>query len=307
MPTREPIVNNLIPREIEKPIPVRTISTRTGPRPFINQETPNVGVSTADSVPTAESVKLSPQISALARKEQAFRQREQAVKEREKALDARLADADQYSQLKAKISAKDYSAAEELGLTYEEYTKYLLDKQSGENPEDLRFKAMEDEIQALKKSKEESAAQEYEDTVAEYHKELKTLADSDPQFSKVKKFKETDSEGKEVTGIDVALKLILDSWEEDGTEVTIEQALKDTELFFNEQATKWSALRDEPKEEQSAKTLPPPKIGSKTLTQQMQATGIEKKPAKSLQYLSESERYAEARRRVLERRQLEGR
>ena len=299
MPIQEAIVNTMLPKEVEKPIPVRTVSTRTVPRQNLNQTNTSVGDPAVASATPAESVRLSPQLSALARKEQAFRQREQALKEREKAFEARTSDADKYSQLKTKLGAKDYSEAEELGLSYEEYTKYLLDKQAGEDPQTQRFKQLEDEIQALKKSKEESAAQEYEETVAAYKTEIAKLVETSPDFPKVKKAKREDA----------VLQLILDSWEADGTEMTVEQASKDVELFLGEEAKKWASLIEEPEQSPGVpnRVLPPPRPGSMTLTQQMQPPSGKREPAKSLQHLSESERYAEARRRVLERRQLEGR
>src|SRR5665213_429762 len=62
--------------------------------------------------PTAEqSVNLSSKASVLIRKEQATRQREQALAKREQELADRLAKADHYDKLQAKIAAKDYSAA----------------------------------------------------------------------------------------------------------------------------------------------------------------------------------------------------
>lgn len=304
MPKMEAIVNTALPQQVEKPIPTRTISTRGPQRTNLNQPATSEGAPGVDSSTPAESVRLSPQLTALARKEQAYRQREQALKAREKEIEDKLADADKYSQLKSKFSAKDFSEAEELGLSYDQYTEYVINKQAGEDPEADRLKSIEARIEALNKREEESATQEYEETVAEYRKELKTMSESVADFAKVKKFSETDGEGKVVTGVDIALQLILDSWEEDETEVTIEQALKDTETFLEERAKKWAALieKDQPTEAE-ARNLPPPKVGSRTLTQNMQPSGIEKRPAKSLQHLSESERYAEARRRVEERRQ----
>lgn len=293
MPTREAIVNTLIPKEIEKPIPTRMVSTRVAPlKPSGDQTTIVEKAQVAESTPPAESVKLSPQLSALARKEQAFRQREQAFKEREKTLEAKLADAEQYSQLKAKLGSKDYSEAEKLGLTYEGYTEYLLSKQNSEDPQGKELKSLKDEVDALKKRTEEDATKEYEETVAEYKKEIAALISSNPDYSSVKELKREDA----------VLQLILDSWEEDGEEVSIEQAAKDIEEALVEDATKMAALpKLKPKVEEPVK-LPPPKPGLKTLTNQVTVSS-EKKPAKSLQYMTESERYAEARRRVLERKQ----
>lgn len=299
MPTHEAVVNTMVPREVEKPIPVRTVNTRTVPRSPQNIDqvvTPEVSPA-ADSAAPAGSVKLSPQLSALARKEQAYRQREQALKEREKSLESRLAEAEQYSQLKAKIGSKDYSVAEALGLSYEEYTKYLLDKQTGEDPNAQKFKTLDDEIQALKKSQEDKATKEYEDTVADYKREIAKLVESSADFPKVKKAKKEDA----------VLQYILDSFDDDpNSDMTLEQAAKDVEQFLTEQAKQWASLIEEPKQEEVQPKLPPPRVGSKTLTQQMQGTSTTEIPKKSMQHMSDSERYEEARKRAIARLQQQG-
>lgn len=315
MPTREPIVNTLIPKEAPKPIPERVAVTRdprakqrTGVGSTVNahQEITVETAPAAVSAPAAESVTLSPKDSALARKEQAFRQRELALKQSEESHAADLASAKEYAELKVKLSAKDFSAAEKLGMNYEEYTKYLLDKQAGDDPQAQKLKALEDEIQALKKGQEENIENQYEATVSEYRKELAAVVETKPEFLKVKKFEDVDSTGKTFTGLDVALQLILDTWEQDGEEVTVEQALADTELFIRERAKKMAALIEEPKPVEQERNLPPPKRGVSTLTNQMQPSGSEQKVEKPLHLFSEAERYAEARRRALAKRQPKG-
>lgn len=296
MPTFEAIAKTIIPQRPESTIPTITVSTRA-PKPKITDQT-NIVKSdgAAASAVIEESVKLSPELSALARKEQAFRQREQALKDREKQVEADLEEAKKFKELKAKLSAKDYSEAEALGLNYEEYTKYKVDKLNGENPQEQAIKALEAKIEALEKGKEESAAQAYEDTVKEYKKEIGALVLATPEFSSLK--------GKYEEHI---LQNILDSWEHDGDEVTIAQAAQETLAYLKKEKEELDLLFKTPAVAAEAvgadtKTLPPPKAGLKTLTQQI-TTGSEKRPFKSLQHLSESERYAEARRRVLERRE----
>jgi len=306
MPTREAITDSIVPAPVEKPLPTRTVSTRVAQRLAPEaQNTPQSstnGSSAAVSAPE-ESVKLSPQLSALARKEQAFRQREQALKAREKEFEERAAEAEKYRQLKERASKNDYSGIEqEFGLNYENHTKYLLEQQAGEDPNSQKFKQLEDEISNLKKEQEENATKQYEETVAAYRKELTQLAETNPEYLKVKSFKDTGADGKDFTGIDVAMQFILDSFEEDGTEVTVEDALKLTKKHIEETANKWASFIDKP-EAPAQKILPPPKVGSKTLTNDMQPSGeVKKKP---LQYMSDEERYAEARRRVLARRAQE--
>jgi hypothetical protein len=299
MPIREAIVDTVLPKSVEKPIPTRTVITRPQQRPQnINQPTTSVAAQAAEPAPE-ESVRLSPQLSALARKEQAYRQREQALKEREKALEAKLAEADKYSQLREKAAAKDFSAFEELGLDYETYTKNLLDRQQSEDPTSKRIAELEEQIKAFTKAQEENASKEYEETVAEYRREITKLLDTSDEFPKTKKANKGDA----------VLKLIVDSWDEDGVQMTVEEAARDVEKFLNDEAKAWASLIEEPAAElaESAQALPPPKPMVRTITQQLQPSGMEKRPVKSLQHLSDEERYAEARRRVQERKQLQGR
>lgn len=301
MPTREAIVDSVIPREVEKPIPVRTITTRS-PRPTpaapIGDQPPTSGSTpVAESTPAAESVRLSPQLSALARKEQAFRQREQALKDREKTIADKLASAEKFEQLKAKLSAKDYSEAEALGLDYEGYTQYLLGKQNGEKPENQALKKLEDEVSALKKGQEENTTKQFDATVAEYRKEIATFVASTPGYEGLR---DPDNQG-------AILQLILDDFEIDGVETSIEQAAKEAKAFLTEKAQRLSVFLEkaEPPVVEEKKPLPPPvkTTGLKTLTQQV-TTGADSAPLKSLQHMSESERYAEARRRALAKRAL---
>lgn len=310
MPTREEVTNTIIPQKEVAPIPERTVVTRA---PKItatqngNQQTTTVNTAAAESATTEESVKLSPQVSAIARKEQAQRQRERIVAQREKDLADRLAKADQYDQLQAKLQAKDYSAVEQLGLEYNDFAKYKVDQLNGEDPNTKSLQELRAELDGIKKEQEETKEEQFKETVAAYRKELISVAESKPEFLKVKKFEEEDDNGNTFTGIDVALKLILDAWEKDGEELTVDEALADTEMLIRERAKKMAALIDEPTPaESTGRQLPPPKRGVSTLTNDMQPSGNIPKPNVSLRSLPDEERYKEARRRVMARRNQQG-
>lgn len=296
MPTLEAVQNTLIPKVEVATIPTRTVITKPPKLAAVGENPGQTNISNssaAEPATTAESVKLSPQVSALARKEQAFRQREQALKERERAMEARLADADKFEQLKAKLTAKDYSEAEALGLDYDAYTKYKLDKIDGENPQDAKIQALEAKIEAMAKGNEESAASQFEETVAEYKKEISKVVGENPDFSSIKGIK---------GGEESVLQLILDTFEEDGEELTIMEAAKMVEDQILERGKIYSSLPKLKMEaEPEQRVLPRPVVG-KTLTNDMTASSA-KTPLKPLHALSEGERYAEARRRVVERRE----
>lgn len=239
----------------------------------------------------AESVTLSPQVSALARKEAAQRQREFAFKQREKALESKLADAERFAQLKAKIASKDYSAADELGLTYEEYTQYLLKKQAGEKPEELRFRKQEEEIAALKKAQEDRVLGEYQANQALWKQEISKLVSENEAYSTI---------DKELKFEDKVLQHINDSFEEDGTELTADQAAQEIEDYLVQYGEKFASLsKVQKKFQEQTKVLGPPKAnaGVKTITQNMTTTP-QKSTSKPFHLMSESEQLAEAIRRV---------
>lgn len=304
MPIQQPIVDTVIPRDVPKPLPVRTISTRN---PVIQKDGNQVATIrndlVADTATPAESVKLSPQLSALARKEQAFRQRELAFKQREKDLEEKLKKAEQFEQLSSKMSSKDYSEAEKLGLDYEAYTNYKLNQSADKDPNAEELAAIKQELQDMKKKQEESSNQAFEETVQAWREDLTSTAASD-QFSNLRDFKREGSDGKTFSGVEVALHYLMSAWEEDGRRLSAKEALEETQMLLKKESEMWTPFMEKPKEEE--RRLPPPRSGVNTLTNQMQPQGEISRPHKSLQHLSESERYAEARRRVLARRQPQG-
>lgn len=252
------------------------------------QENTNEAVEPAEPARPEESVTLSPQISALARKEQAQRQRERAFVQREKALEAKLADAERYSQLKTKIAAKDYSAADELGMTYDQYTQYLLDKQAGEDPGEQRYRKVESELEKLKKNQEEQTIQEYQANQSLWKQEIAKTVDASEEFSTI----------KELGAHAAVLKHINDSFDEDGVELTAEEAAKEIEEALLARAEKLASVsKIKKKFEAEPRVLGAPKSSPKTITQNMTVTS-EKVKSKPFHLMSESEQIAEAYRRV---------
>lgn len=257
---------------------------KLNPKQEIKAETEEV----AESPPAAEeSVALSPKISALARKEQAQRQKETQLRQREKQLESRLADADKYAQLKAKIASKDYSAAEELGLTYDEYLKYQLDRQNAEDPGEKRFRKVEDEISQFKKQQEESVVKEYQANQALWKQEISKVVSDNEAFSTI----------KELGAENIVLQHINDSFDEDGIELTTEQAAEEIEKALVERAEKFASISKIKNKAQADKVLGPPKSSPKTITQTMTVTS-QKPSTKPFHLMSESEQIAEAIRRV---------
>lgn len=259
------------------------------PRPQEPDATQPNTVEEKEEPTSTESLALSPKISALARKEAAQRLREAQFRQREKSLEARLAQAEKYEKLQARLAAKDYSAADELGMSYEEYTNYLLTKQAGEKPEEKRFRSLEDELSSLKKDKEEQVARDYQANQALWKKEISTVV------SDAEAYPEINFVGAEAQA--AVLQHINDSFDQDDVELSAEEAAKEIESYLAERALKLSESPTLKKKFEASKTLGPPRSAPKTITNQMTTTPT-KQSSKPFHLMSESEQIAEAIRRV---------
>lgn len=267
--------------------PAGTTSVTNSPivRPDAKQEPTIEGKETVSSPVTEETVTLSPKISAIARKEQAQRKREFELRQREKALEAKLADADKYTQLKAKLDAKDFAAAEELGISYDEYAKWKVDQLNSQDPGEQRYRKVETELEQIKKNQEDQVNKDYQANQALWKQEIQRVVDGNEEFSTI----------KDLGAHDLVLKHINDSFDEDNVELTAEQAAKEIEAALFERAEKFASvtkIKSRPSGE--TKVLGPPK--NKTITQDMTVTS-KTVPKKPLHMMSESEQWAEATRR----------
>ena len=245
--------------------------------------------------PTApeESVRLSPKLSAIARREQQQRKREQDIVQREKSFAEKLAKAEKFEQLQAKIAAKDYSAADELGLSYDEFTQYLVDKNAKTDPAEQRYRTLEERQKALEKAQEEQTVKEYQQNQSLWKSEIAKVVSENPAFSTIKEL------GME----EAVLRHVNDSFDEDDIELTVEQAAQDIEDALFERAQKFASVsKIKQKVEEPPKALGAPKASTKTITQSMTTTSM-KPSTKPFHMMSESEQWEEATRRVQAQRQ----
>lgn len=245
----------------------------------------------AKETPTEETVKLSPQMAALARKEQAFRRQQQELKAKEQALAAREAEIAEFKALKAKLDAKDYSEVEKL-VPYNEYAEYLINKGTQTTPEQEALKKLEAEVQGMKQAQKTDLEKRFEAAVADRKSAVSQLVASSNEFPGIKKLKQEDA----------VVQHILDTWEHDDVELTVEQAAKEVEEVMKERAKAWASIleQEEPPKEELKKPLQPTR-GTKTLTNEMTIQGEQKPSNRSFHGMTDTERYAEARRRAEEK------
>lgn len=247
-----------------------------------------------------ESVKLSPQMAALARREQKFRQSQEQLEAEKAQIASEREELAQLRAMREKLGKKDYSALDGL-VNYDEYSNYQVEKANGVDPVQEELKKLNGKISDFEKNAQENLTKQYEAAVDGRREATRELIDNSTEFPSIKK----------AAAHEAVVKHILDTWENDSEELSVEQAAKEVEEALREQAKEWAALLEEEKKEApqvpdaEQKTLPPIKQAIKTLTNEV-TSGVPKSPRRSLAGLSDSERWAEARRRAEEKMAKQG-
>lgn len=238
-----------------------------------------------------ESLTLSPAAAALARKEAKFRQQQQELKTKESQLEADRIEIAELKALKAKLATKDYSGVESL-VDYNEYTNYLIEKGSQSTPEQEEIKKLASKLDSIEKAQKDDVSKRFDAAVNERRNAVKQLVGSNEAFSTIKGLKAEET----------VVQHILDTWEHDSVDLTVEQAAKEVEDLLQEKANRWAGFsKAKTQASQEKKELPPLKSSVKTLTNNMAPTGEIKRPQRSFEGMSEQERYKEAYRRAQEK------
>jgi hypothetical protein len=254
-----------------------------------------------------ETVTLSPHVAALARKEQKFRQEKAALDKKKQDLDAQLAEVAKLKAMQAKLAQKDYSDLEGV-INYDEYTDYLIKKQQAQTPEQAALKKLEAEVAGIKTERQESISKQFDAAVAQRKTATQQHIAADPKLSEFKaKVEKTFPKLKLEEPV---VQHILDTWENDSEELAVETAVTEVVDALKERAKQWASLLEEQAQETAPtgeaiveelkKPLPPLKTSLKTITNQV-TTGEVNRPRKSFQGMSDTERWAEARRRAEEK------
>lgn len=248
----------------------------------------------AETKAPEETVTLSSQVTAIARKEAKVRQQQQALKAKEEALAAKATKFERLEALEKKLAEKDYSGLDDL-VNYDEYTNYRIQKLNGVDPNQEAIKKLENEITGIKKAHDDNISQQFDAAVKERRLAVNQLVESSAEFPGIKKLKQQEA----------VVQHILDTWEHDEIDLSVEQATKEVETELKERAKTWASIIEIDPAVDEKKQLPPLKNPVKTITNNMTTSEV-RKPLKSYHDMSESERYAEARRRVLEKLQKQG-
>ena len=249
---------------------------------------PVSGQPTISEETAPRAVTLSPQLTALARKQQKLEQEKAAFE----ATKGNFVPKD--AILAAIKGNKPSEALKQLGIDYNELSAAMVAELNGQDP----VKALEAKVDQLQKSQEENVNKQFEATLKQYRAEADALITADPKaYHFITKGKLQDA----------VVQHIVETWEENPDSVlTVAQAAKEVEEVLREDAkAAAAALREiEPPTEEvtppapQTRQLPPPqRQAPRTLTHQVDAPPAPRVP-NQMQHLSMKERLAEAIRRA---------
>lgn len=205
---------------------------------------------------------LSPKFAALARKEKALRAQAQAVKAREEALKASESSySDKFIPKDALSKEKVLETLAANGLSYDDLTQLILSGSQNQDPELYKLKqeikALKDAQDSTKNSMADSQKRAYEQAITQIKNETKLLVDSNEAFETI----------KETNNHEAVVELIKETFDKDGTLLTVEEAATQVEAYLMENALKMAQLR-----KIKAKLNPPAEETKPQETQKQQPT-----------------------------------
>lgn len=220
-----------------------------------SQETAPPEATTPEATPETPAEKtqvdpaLSRQFAQLARQEKALRAQAQAIKAKETALAAREAElaaktAPQAPDMtnyidKNRFKTDPLSVLEETGLSYDELTQQLINRQPTDprvtstiQRLEAKIASLEEQNKTAQKSQVESQQQAYNAAVKQIKMDAISLVKSDPSFETIK-----------ATGsIDDVVELITETYNKDGILLTVEDAAQQVEDYLVEEYTKLAKI-----------------------------------------------------------------
>lgn len=243
-----PDANKVAPEDLSAIKPPAQASDSNGeiPQPDTSespQTTPEAPKATEESNP------LSAQYAQLARKEKAMRLEAQRLKSERQAFQAErdalktpppaLYDSNKHLD-RQRLLEDPLNTLAELGLSYDQLTQAQLNAPSQEQMAlqrtikslEAKIASLEDGQTGTKKMFEEQQANSYKQAVSQLTKEASQLVFTDPNFETIK----ATNNVKEV------IKLIEDTWKEEGSLMSVEQACEEVENYLAEEAYKLSQL-----------------------------------------------------------------
>lgn len=265
-------------------IKMKTMSPSAQDSQLVASRTPAVtppvaseqGLETPDVETTPEATQaLSPQYSALAKRERALRKLDDEFKQREASFKAQQGNLISLDDLK-----KDpFAALNKAGVTYDQLTQQPA-ADSPESALQAKIEALEARLSTFDKRIEDRDSESYKQAIKVIESDATLLVNSDPAYETIK----AQGKTKEVVS------LIEKIFETEGTILDVTEAAQLVEDALVEQSTKQYEMLGKLKKVQ-AKLTPPPA----TLEQQ----SISKQPGKTLTNAMGVQRPLSARERAI--------
>lgn len=243
-----------------------------------------------------DTVKLSPDASAVAKKEQQFRARQAQFEKERAAFESDKAELAQHRAFKQKLTQKDFAVLDGL-VDYNDYSQFEVSKANGADPVQDEIKKLHSKVTDIEKRTQENVEKQYTAAVNERKIAAKKLIETSSDYPSIKKADALLPGGAH----DVIVQHILDSWEENpDQELSIEQAAKEVEEVLQERAKLWASILEDTKPMEQPAPVKKPLPPLKTITNQVTASEATR-AVKSFHDMNDHERYQEARKRAEEK------
>lgn len=193
------------------------------------------GVQT-ESTPKISDEALSPKFAALARQQKAFLRQQQELKAKEEALKAKEKEYETNYIPRSKIKENPFSVlTEDLGISYDEIVKAAM----SQDPQaqaikmiDNKLKSVEQKLEESQKAAIDAQQKQYEQAVEKIRQDVIRLVSTDETYEAIK------AEGAQ----EAVVTLIEDTFKENGTILSVEEASKQVEEYIIEKAMKLASL-----------------------------------------------------------------
>ncbi len=197
--------------------------------------------------PEAPAVKekelLSTQYAQLARREKALQAKAQAqqraIAEREAALQAREAaitakDSEYQSKYipKDRLSQDTINVLLENGISYDQITQMMLTQQQQDPATKLAIQRLEDQLRAQTEERQQEKTAQYQQAVKQIRFDAQQLVRQDNEFETI----------RETNSINDVVELIEETFKEDGTILSVDEACRLVEDHLVEKLSKYSRL-----------------------------------------------------------------
>lgn len=179
---------------------------------------------------------VSPKLAELARRERQLRQLQKQIQEEKAALKSKEDEYKTSYISKAKLLENPYQTLLDNGYTYEQIAQLPMqipnEQDRAVQGVKAELAALKAEQEAVKKSNEEQTKKNYEAAVNQVRRDATALVETNEEYSTI----------KESNAVEAVVELIKQTFDTDGTILSVEEAAKQVEDHLLEEAIKMASL-----------------------------------------------------------------